>query len=169
MIEFFKSAKFKGIVATILICILVPLYSYFVSDTVVTRITDAQMTMVDGKFMIATEYKPLVNSDANYRFKFDSGNHPERGHPAERQTGQDLEVRLAHPDSLHVRKRGEDRGSEVADGPIGNGKMNATRDKRAAPISRPCPLFTDAYRHRASPNIAGIRSASQRGSAGRNP
>jgi hypothetical protein len=73
MIEFFKSAKFKGIVATILICILLPLYSYFVSDTVVTRITDAQMTMVDGKFMIATEYKPLVNSDAKYRFKFDSG------------------------------------------------------------------------------------------------
>jgi len=29
MIEFFKSAKFKGIVATILICILLPLYSYF--------------------------------------------------------------------------------------------------------------------------------------------
>ena len=73
MMEFLKSAKFKGIVATILICIVVPLYSYFVSDTVVTRITDAQMTMVEGKFMIATEYKPLVNSDANYRFKFDSG------------------------------------------------------------------------------------------------
>jgi hypothetical protein len=74
MIEFFKSAKFKGIVVTILILILVPLYSYFVSDTVVTRITDAQMTMVEGKFMIATEYKPLVNFDAPYRFKFDSGN-----------------------------------------------------------------------------------------------
>lgn len=73
MVEFFKSAKFKGIVATILVVILVPLYSYFVSDTVVTTITDAQMTMVDGKFMIATEYKPLVNSDAKYRFKFDSG------------------------------------------------------------------------------------------------
>ena len=74
MIDFLKSAKFKGIVATILIVILVPLYSYFVSDTVVTTITDAQMTMVDGKFMIATEYKPLVNFDARYRFKFDSGN-----------------------------------------------------------------------------------------------
>jgi len=73
MVEFFKSAKFKGIVATILVVILVPLYSYFVSDTVVTRITDAQMNMVDGKFMIATEYNPLVNSDAKYRFKFDSG------------------------------------------------------------------------------------------------
>ena len=73
MMEFLKSTKFKVIVGGILFCILVPLYSYFVSDTVVTRITDAQMTMVDGKFMIATEYKPLVNSDAKYRLKFDSG------------------------------------------------------------------------------------------------
>jgi hypothetical protein len=74
MVEFLKSAKFKGIVATVLVVILVPLYSYFVSDTVVTRITDAQMNMVDGKSMIATEYKPLANFDAKYRFKFDSGN-----------------------------------------------------------------------------------------------
>lgn len=74
MIEFLKSTKFKVIVAAVLVVILVPLYSYFVSDTVVTRITDAQMTMVDGKFMIATEYKPLANYDARYRFKFDSGN-----------------------------------------------------------------------------------------------
>jgi hypothetical protein len=73
MMELLKSAKFKGIVATILIVILIPLYSYFISDTVVTTITDAQMTMVDGKFMIATEYRPLANSDAKYRFKFDSG------------------------------------------------------------------------------------------------
>ncbi len=73
MIEFLRSTKFKVIAAAVLIVILVPLYSYFVSDTVVTRITDAQMTMVDGKFMIATEYKPLANYDARYRFKFDSG------------------------------------------------------------------------------------------------
>jgi hypothetical protein len=73
MIDFLKSAKFKGIVATILIVILVPLYSYFISDTVVTTITDAQMTMVDGKFMIATDNRPLANFDAKYRFKFDSG------------------------------------------------------------------------------------------------
>ncbi len=73
MIEFFKSTKFKLILGGLVFCILVPLYSYFVSDTVVTRITDAQMTMVEGKFMIATEYKPLVNYDASYRFKFDSG------------------------------------------------------------------------------------------------
>ncbi|HTZ39622.1 MAG TPA: DUF1523 family protein [Syntrophales bacterium] len=74
MIEFLKSTKFKVIVAGILFCILVPLYSYFWADTVVTRITDAQMAMVDGKFMIATEYKPLANFDAPYRFKFNSGN-----------------------------------------------------------------------------------------------
>ncbi len=74
MIEFLKSAKFKGIVAVVLLCIVVPLYSYFISDTVVTTITDAQMAMVDGKFMIATEYRPLANFDAKYRFKFDSGN-----------------------------------------------------------------------------------------------
>ena len=73
MIEFLRSTKFKVIAAAVLVVILVPLYSYFVSDTVVTRITDAQMTMVDGKFMIATEYRPLANYDARHRFKFDSG------------------------------------------------------------------------------------------------
>ena len=73
MREFFKRPKVLLILCAILFCILAPLYSYFVSDTVVTRITDAQMTKVDGKFMIATEYKPLVNFDASYRFKFDSG------------------------------------------------------------------------------------------------
>jgi len=73
MIEFLRSTKFKVIAAAVLVVILVPLYSYFVSHTVVTRITDAQMTMVDGKFMIATEYRPLANYDARYRFKFDSG------------------------------------------------------------------------------------------------
>jgi hypothetical protein len=49
------------------------LYSYFVPDTIETRITDAQMTKVDGRFMIATEYRPFVNYDARYRFKFNSG------------------------------------------------------------------------------------------------
>jgi hypothetical protein len=74
MIEFLKSTKLKVILGSIVFIILAVLYSFFVSDTVVTRITDAQMTMVDGKFMIATDYKPLVNYDAKYRFKFDSGN-----------------------------------------------------------------------------------------------
>lgn len=53
--------------------ILLILYSYFIADAVETRITDAQMTKVDGKFMIATEYRPFVNYDAKYRLKFDSG------------------------------------------------------------------------------------------------
>jgi hypothetical protein len=49
------------------------LYSYFIPDTVRTRITDAQLTKVDGYYMIATEYRPYVNHDAKYRMKFDSG------------------------------------------------------------------------------------------------
>jgi hypothetical protein len=65
--------KIKIILFGIATCILLVMYSYFVADTVVTRITDAQMTKVDGKFMIATEYRPFVNYDAKYRFKFNSG------------------------------------------------------------------------------------------------
>ena len=65
--------KIKVILIGIVICTLLVMYSYFVADTVVTRITDAQMTKVDGKFMIATEYRPFVNYDAKYRFKFNSG------------------------------------------------------------------------------------------------
>jgi Protein of unknown function (DUF1523) len=71
--EFFRSPKFKAILAGIAIVILTLLYSYFVSDTIMTRITDAQMTKVDGRFMIATEDRPFVNFDAKYRFKFNSG------------------------------------------------------------------------------------------------
>lgn len=70
---FFKSLKFKLILLGIAAFILSLLYSYFVADTVVTRITDAQMTKVDGRFMIATEDRPFVNEDVWYRFKFDSG------------------------------------------------------------------------------------------------
>jgi hypothetical protein len=73
MSEFFKKLKTKTILISIIFCILAILYSYFIADTVQTRITDAQMTKVDGRFMIATEYRPLVNEDAWYRFKFDSG------------------------------------------------------------------------------------------------
>jgi hypothetical protein len=65
--------KIKIILLGIVTCTLLVLYSYFIADTVVTRITDAQMTKVDGKFMIATEYRPFVNYDAKYRFKFNSG------------------------------------------------------------------------------------------------
>ena len=73
MANFFKSFKFKATLVLIAVCILALLYSYFIADTIQTRITDAQMTKVDGRFMIATEYRPFVNEDVWYRFKFDSG------------------------------------------------------------------------------------------------
>jgi hypothetical protein len=73
MAEFLKSLKVKAVLFVAAFSIFASLYSYFVSDTVMTKITDAQMTKVDGRFMIATEYRPLVNEDAKYRFKFDSG------------------------------------------------------------------------------------------------
>ena len=65
--------KIKVILLGLVTCILLVMYSYFVADRVVTRITDAQMTKVDGKFMIATEYRPFVNYDVKYRLKFNSG------------------------------------------------------------------------------------------------
>jgi hypothetical protein len=70
-----KSTRMKimAILIGIVVCILMVLYSYFIADTVQTRITDAQMTKVDGRFMIASEYRPFVNDDVWYRFKFDSG------------------------------------------------------------------------------------------------
>lgn len=73
MSDFLKKVKIKAILTGITVCSLAIMYSYFIADTVQTRITDAQMTKVDGRFMIATEYRPLVNEDAWYRFKFDSG------------------------------------------------------------------------------------------------
>ncbi len=73
MAEFLRRLKIRAILTVIVVCILTILYSYFIPDTIMTRITDAQMTKVDGKFMIATEYRPFVNEDAKYRFKFNSG------------------------------------------------------------------------------------------------
>lgn len=73
MANFFRSFKFKTILIAVAICILTALYSYFVADTIQTTITDAQMTKVDGRFMIATEDRPFVNEDVWYRFKFNSG------------------------------------------------------------------------------------------------
>ena len=73
MAGFFKSVKFKTIVVAILLLIATVLYSYFIADTIETRVTDAQMTKVDGRFMIATEYRPFVNEDVWYRLKWDSG------------------------------------------------------------------------------------------------
>ncbi len=65
--------KIKTVLLLLFFGSLAALYSYFIPDTVQTKITDAQMTKVDGRFMIATEYRPLVNEDAKYRLKFDSG------------------------------------------------------------------------------------------------
>jgi hypothetical protein len=73
MFSFLKSRKFKAVLIGIAAVILLILYSFFVADTVETRITDAQMTKVDGRYMIATEYRPFVNYDVWYRFKFNSG------------------------------------------------------------------------------------------------
>jgi len=66
--------KVKAVLLGIVIILVLILYSYFIPDTIRTRITDAQLTKVDGYFMIATEIRPLVNHDAKYRFKFNSGN-----------------------------------------------------------------------------------------------
>jgi hypothetical protein len=63
-----------GVLLAIVVLLSVAVYSYFIPDTLRTRITDAQMTKVDRDFMIATEDRPLVNHDARYRLKFDSGN-----------------------------------------------------------------------------------------------
>jgi len=65
--------KVKVVLICIGVIILLAFYSYFIPDTVRTRITDAQMAKVDGRFMIATAYRPFVNYDAKYRFKFNSG------------------------------------------------------------------------------------------------
>ena len=73
MSGFFKKPKVLAILIGIAVVIVLVLYSYFVADTVQTRITDAQMVKVDGRYMIATEFRPFVNYDAWYRFKFDSG------------------------------------------------------------------------------------------------
>ena len=73
MSGFFKRPKVLAILIGIAVVIVLVLYSFFVADTVQTRITDAQMTKVDGRYMIATEYRPFVNYDAWYRFKFGSG------------------------------------------------------------------------------------------------
>jgi hypothetical protein len=73
MAEIIKNVKSRVFLLGTAICIFTAFYSYFVADTIETRITDAQMTKVDGRFMIATEERPYVNYDAKYRFKFNSG------------------------------------------------------------------------------------------------
>ena len=73
MAKWSTRTKVKAIVIAVCVVITMTFYSYFISDKVRTRITDAQMTKVDGRFMIATEYRPFVNYDAKYRLKVDSG------------------------------------------------------------------------------------------------
>ena len=73
MAEWMKKLRVKAVLIGIAALVLAGLYSYFVADTIMTRITDAQMTKVDNRFMIATEERPYVNYDAKYRFKFNSG------------------------------------------------------------------------------------------------
>ena len=73
MAEWMKKLRTKALLVGIAVLVLTGLYSYFIADTIITRITDAQMTKVDDRFMIATEERPFVNYDAKYRFKFDSG------------------------------------------------------------------------------------------------
>ncbi len=74
MAGFSWKLKVKLILYGVVAIVLLLLYSYFIPDTVETRITDAEMVKVDGRFMIATEERPYVNEDAKYRFKFNSGN-----------------------------------------------------------------------------------------------
>src|SRR5574340_1095557 len=73
MAEFLKKLKVRLFLLSLAMAAGALLYSYFGAETIRTRITDAQMAKVDGRFMIATEYRPFVNEDAWYRFKFDSG------------------------------------------------------------------------------------------------
>jgi hypothetical protein len=73
MAEGMKNLRTKALFLGIAALAMMGLYSYFIADTIMTRITDAQMTKVDDMFMIATEERPFVNYDARYRLKFDSG------------------------------------------------------------------------------------------------
>ena len=73
MAECMKKMSARTIVVGIAVLVQTALYSYFIADSIMTKITDAQMTKVDEMFMIATEERPFVNYDAKYRFKFDSG------------------------------------------------------------------------------------------------
>ena len=73
MAKWSTTKKVKAIAIAVCIVITMVLYSYFIPDTIRTKITDAQMTTVDGQFMIATDYRPFVNYDAKYRLKVNSG------------------------------------------------------------------------------------------------
>jgi hypothetical protein len=91
--------------------------SYFVADTVQTKITDAQMTKVNGRYMIATEYRfcqlgRLVPVQVQFR------DPSERGDPIKGEGGQNKEIRAEDPSFLRVGECGEDRRDKVD--PSGN-------------------------------------------------
>ena len=108
MWEIFKSRRFKAVLIGIAVGILLVLYSFFVADTVETKITDAQMTKVDGRYMIATEYRPFVNYDAWYRFKFDSGTIQNEAIRLKGKTVKIKKYGWRIPLFSRVRERGED-------------------------------------------------------------
>ena len=100
--------KIRATLISIVVCILIVLYSYFIADTVETRITDAQMTKVDGRFMIASEYRPFVNEDVWYRFKYRFRYNSKRCDPVKREDGHDQEIRMENTNFLYVRECLED-------------------------------------------------------------
>lgn len=65
--------KLGSIAGAVIIPTYLVLHSYFGLETVKTKIVDAQMVKVDGRYMVATEQEPFQNHDAKYRFKFNSG------------------------------------------------------------------------------------------------
>ncbi len=86
-----KKIKNRVIGLAALAAVLYPSYSYFVPETIKTRITDASMVKVDGKYMIATENEPFQNYDAFYRGKFSSGSVQNE---AIRLKGKQVELRV---------------------------------------------------------------------------
>jgi hypothetical protein len=73
MNKLLKNIRNGAILAGIAAAVALPCWDYFISDTVRTRITDAQLVKVDGSYMVSTEYRPFQNHDAWYKWKFNSG------------------------------------------------------------------------------------------------
>jgi len=80
-----------GIAAGIIVPTALVAHSYFGKETVRTRIIDAQMVKVDGRYMIATEAEPFENHDAKYRGKWNSGSVQNQ---AIKLTGQEVELEV---------------------------------------------------------------------------
>jgi hypothetical protein len=86
-----KKLKSLALVGAITIIPIWAGHSYFGLETVRTKITDAQMTKVDGRYMVATEAEPFENHDAKYRFKWNSG---KIQNEAIRLKGHDVEMEV---------------------------------------------------------------------------